>query len=259
MTLYESIYLRQSIRNFRIEPVTDRLLNGLARFEQELVPLSPDIFVKFEVYDNLDGKAPVKGGPAPYSKVPYYLVCFSERKGDYLKNAGCLMEQMALYLHSKGCGTCFVGGARLDRSLKGDDACGFVMALAFGIPKGELNRKFKDARRMSLSTLCVQKEPMKAVTRQLLEAARMAPSSLNSQPWRFVVYEGRIHIFEKSSSVRTPFYRKWTDVNMGIMMAHLILAAEELWVDLVFKEMDNLSARSTANNNEYVTTAVVKA
>lgn len=240
-----------------MEPVAPKLLEGLTRFQKQLVPLYEDIYVKFEVYNNLSGSAPIKDGLSLRTKVPYYLVCYSERKGDYLKNAGCLMEQLALYLHSRGLGTCFLGGARPDKAVKGDDACGFVIALAFGTPKGELNRKFREAKRMELSKLCVQKESLKAMTRQLLEAARLAPSSLNSQPWRFVVYEGRLHVFINKPSLPSPFYRRWLQVNMGIMMAHLLIAAEELWIDIAFKKMDNISAKSP-NNNEYVTTVVIK-
>lgn len=238
-----------------MEPVAAKLLEGITRFQKQLVPLSPDIFVKFEVYNNVTRRAPVKEGLR--SSAPYYLACFSERKGDYLKNARCLMEQMALYLHSRGMGTCFVGSAKPDRELRGDDACGFVIMLAFGTPKGELNRKFKEARRMELSRLCVQKDNMKTMTRQLLESARLAPSSYNSQPWRFVVYEGRIHIFAKHPAIHTPFYRKWMEINMGIMMAHLLIAAEELWIDISFKSMDNISNKNISNN-EYVTTLAVK-
>ena len=59
----------------------------------------------------------------------------------------------------------------------------------------------------------------------ILEAARLAPSSMNSQPWRFVVYDNRIHIFSKKHSAEQ--LKKWDEVNFGIMFANLMVAAEE--------------------------------
>lgn len=72
-----------------------------------------------------------------------------------------------------------------------------MVVMAFGKPKGSCYRKQAEAKRLSLDDLCVYKETPRQWMKQLLDAARMAPSSMNSQPWRFVVFDSRIHIFSK--------------------------------------------------------------
>ena len=76
-----------------------------------------------------------------------------------------------------------------------------VGLIAFGKSKGAYTRKQSEAKRLPLEELCVFKEVPRQWMNQILEAARLAPSSLNSQPWRFVVYDNRIHIFSKKYSV----------------------------------------------------------
>ena len=63
----------------------------------------------------------------------------------------------------------------------------FMITMAFGKSKGSYTRKAVDAKRMDLKELCVYKEVPRQWMKQLLEAARLSPSSMNSQPWRFVL------------------------------------------------------------------------
>ena len=166
------------------------------------------------------------------------------------------MEQIALYLHSRGIGTCFAGMMRPPKQEPVPEGMAFVIMLAFGLPRGELNRDASDAPREPLSRLCVYKqEPMKAAG-QLIEAARLAPSSMNSQPWKFVVYRNRIHMFV-SEKKRRNFGSGYEDINMGIMMAHILMAAEEYWIDLSMTKSDNL-AEKTVPHYKYIGSVLVK-
>ena len=91
---------------------------------------------------------------------------------------------------------------------------------------------------------------------QMLEAARLSPSSMNSQPWRFVVYDNRILIFSKKHSVEK--LRKWDEVNFGIMFANMMVAAEELWLDVDLIRLGDISQKNFSNN-QYVLSAILKA
>lgn len=132
----------------------------------------------------------------------------------------------------------------------------FVIMLAFGLPKGELNRPAEKAHRESMERLCVYKQSRCRETQELIEAARLAPSSLNSQPWKFVVYRSRLHIFEvqkRQGGKRSA----WQEINMGIMMAHILMAAEEYWIDVTMTHSDNLAEKPVANYR-YVGSVLVK-
>ena len=172
-------------------------------------------------------------------------------------NAGFLMEQLSLYLETRGRGSCFVGMAKhRDKEL---EAKGFVqkIILAFGMPK-DLNKfRDKEPKRMALDELCVYKEPPKAWVKEMLEAARLAPSSTNCQPWRFVVYENRIHVFSKKPLGERSMLNPFTELNFGIMLANVMVAAEEVWIDLDLIKLNNITHKSIPNN-QYVISILLK-
>lgn len=106
-----------------------------------------------------------------------------------------------------------------------------------------------------MDDLCVYKETPRQWMKQLLDAARMAPSSMNSQPWRFVVFDSRIHIFSKKHP--SDKLGKWDEVNFGIMFANMMTAAEEMWLDVDLIRLDELSQKNF-QNNQYVLSAILR-
>ena len=175
-------------------------------------------------------------------KAPYYMAFYSEESERYLMNVGYIMEQMVLYLCSIGLGTCFIGSNRVKKAELEKNGKRLVGIVAFGKSHGSHTRRQREAKRLPLE--------------ELLDAARMAPSSMNSQPWRFVVYDNRIHIFSKKHSVEK--LRKWDEVNFGIMFANMMVAAEELWLDVDLIRLGDISQKNFSNN-QYVLSAILKA
>ena len=85
---------------------------------------------------------------------------------------------------------------------------------------------------------------------QMLEAARLAPSALNTQPWHFVVYHNRIHFFIKNGKEQFPMHL----VDMGICMAHMALAA---WIDVDFAYLESV-AEKKVRKYQYVSTMMIQ-
>ena len=71
-----------------------------------------------------------------------------------------------------------------------------------------------------------------------------------------MVYDNRIHIFSKKHSVEK--LRKWDEVNFGIMFANMMVAAEELWLDVDLIRLGDISQKNFSNN-QYVLSAILKA
>lgn len=90
--------------------------------------------------------------------------------------------------------------------------------------------------------------------KQLLDAARMAPSSMNSQPWRFVVFDSRIHIFSKKHP--SDKLGKWDEVNF-VSCLPIDDGAEEMWLDVDLIRLDELSQKNF-QNNQYVLSAILR-
>ena len=170
-------------------------------------------------------------------------------------NMGYMMEQMVLYMCSIGIGTCYMGSNRVKKSQQTLDGKKLVGIVAFGKSKGSHVRKQSEAKRLSLEELSIFKEVPRQWMKQFLEAARLAPSSMNSQPWRFVVYDNRIHIFSKKHSLEQ--LRKWDEVNFGIMFANMMVVAEELWLDVDLIRLEDISQKNFPNN-QYVLSAILK-
>jgi len=166
------------------------------------------------------------------------------------------MQQLSLYIESKGLGTCFLGSANPGRSLKKTMKYDYVISIAFGKSKDPVYREASEAKRLPEEELVVYKEEVSSDIHKLVEAARLAPSSFNNQPWRFVVYKNRIHVFTKKNPWFAKPMNKMKMIDMGVMMANLMIAAEELWIDVKVTKSDAIKSKSFPNN-EYVLTVLI--
>lgn len=244
MTKYEAIFRRKSVRKYREDPVEERIRNQILTFGQDALGVRPDIRIKWKIYRESDHN--VKG--LFQVKAPFYAVLYSEVCEDSFLHAGCLMQQLVLYLHTLGIGSCYQGGARL-RETDAEEGMERMMILAFGYPAESLERGRSDFKRMELGKLVKANIPLGRVHRTLLEPARLAPSALNQQPWRFVVTENRIHLFIRRPGIVG--YEKQLNKNLfnaGIVLAHMLIAAEEHWIDLEYRKLDSIMEKAIQNH-----------
>jgi len=255
MNLYEAIYARHSVHNYRMEPVEDKILKGIPEFIESLNLLFPEIKTTVSVIENIPKRAKIKG--IANVTAPYYLAVYSEKKEKSDMNAGFIMQQISLFFTSKGIGSCFQGMARVKDKKMEDLGLEFVIMMAFGLPRSSSIRYGNEAKRLSIDELCVFKEHPKSWIREMIEAARLAPSSFNSQPWRFVVYENRIHVFSKKPVISHNAIWKYNELNFGIMLANVMVASEELWIDVDLIKINNITHK-TIPNNQYVISILAK-
>ena len=243
MTKYEAIFRRKSVRKYTNEKVEEGILQEIQGFGRDAVGVRPDIRIKWKIYQASDHK--VRG--LFQVKAPYYAALYSEDSEDYHMNAGCLMQQLVLHLHTIGIGTCYQGGARLKQSEE-EEGMELMMILAFGYPAEPLERRRSEFKRAELKKLVKANVPLGRVHRGLLEPARLAPSALNQQPWRFVVTENRSHLL-----VRRPGmvgYQRQLNKNMfnaGIALSHMLIAAEEHWFDVDYQKLDSIMDKAIQN------------
>ena len=223
-----------------MEALAVNMLEQIEQHFREADSLFGQFGAEMAVLDNTKGQMKKLGVFGV--KAPYYLAFYSDEGERYLMNMGYQMEQMALHLCCMGLGSCFLGGMKLPRQ--------------FRRAKGSHVRKKIEAKRLSLDELCIYKEVPRQWMNQLLEAARLAPSTMNSQPWRFVVYDNRIHIFSKKHGVEK--FGKWDELNFGIMFANMMVAAEELWLDVDLIRLGEITQKNFSNS-QYVLSAILRA
>ena len=253
MTLYEAIFKRYSMRQFEMTPLDRDTLERIVRFYEKMTSLFPGIETEIGITEALNGKR----APAGFFgvKAPYYLTFYSEERDRAEMNAGYLCEQLSLFLLTLGIGSCFLGSARIQGAPKSRENKKTMITMAFGKPSGRLTRRPEQAKRLPLKSLCVFKNPPTEWMMKVLEAARLSPSALNRQPWRFAVVGNRIHVFSKKDRMDRP--RRLAEFDFGAMFAHIAVASEELWLDIDLIRLDNISQKNF-RSNQYVLSAIVR-
>jgi hypothetical protein len=106
-----------------------------------------------------------------------------------------------------------------------------------------------------MQELCSIREEPKHWTHSILEVARLAPSAFNAQPWRFVATGSRIHFFSKKKDFTHP--GKWDEFDFGCLFAHVLIAADELWLDVDLIRLENISQKNF-KMSQYVLSAIIK-
>lgn len=210
MTLSEMIYKRKSCRSFTGAPVDAAIIEKIKAFPMK--PLFPEIKVHWDIVPRNQVKC-----ICPWT-TPQLITIYSEEKEGWLENVGFMFQQMDLYLQSIGLGVCWLGMGKMNpKTAPAVEGMRFAIMLAFGNPKGDQQRHdLKEFKRKTPEQIADKADI-------LLESARLAPSSVNSQPW-FFTHEGDIiHAYCIQKSVLGYMNR----IDTGIALAHLCVANEE--------------------------------
>lgn len=238
MKIIDALYKRKSTREFskiEIEPdVMGRIKERLLRIEPFYKKGKYKIVVT-EYCENMD--------IAPYS-VGIYTDGLKESE----INAGYILEQVAIYLSAIGVASCFRAKTLMLGQVN-EKGLSLSVSLAFGYPKEGMYRDKNDIKRLPMKKVCVMKEKMNKRIEAVIESARIAPSSYNVQPWRFVVYNNRIHVFLKRKHLKN--IEKYAYINIGAMLGNIAIATDEMWIDLKYKEIQGIKEKKYGDN-EYV-------
>jgi len=214
--LYPMIFKRKSIRTYDMVPLNKKILQKISDFLNSLQPMYDDIITEFKIIPHNQVKRTMR-------KAPHYIAAFSENKAHYLTNIGFMLQQMNLFFSANEIGSCWQGIPQPIKEVKGNSNLEFVILMAFGKAK-------KTLYRMNKSEFI--RKPLWKITditgmKELLEAARLAPSSTNSQPWYFTGNENTIHAYIGNTGLLRRFFAKnLLQIDVGIALYHMKLAAE---------------------------------
>lgn len=227
-TLYSAIFRRKSIRKYDLTPLTDSTLERINGVVRCLRPLNAQIKTEMKFISQADVQHNFLR-----IKAPHYLVAFSEKRPGYLTNIGFMLQQLDLFLATEGIGTCWQGIPRPSKEVGAESALEFVIIMSFGLANEPLYRQ---------SSGEFKRKPLSAISNiagldDLLEPVRLAPSATNSQPWFFTGDEKLIHAYcVKSNFLKALLYEKMNQIDMGIALYHLHLAAQVAGRTAVFSQ-----------------------
>ncbi|MBI5679624.1 MAG: nitroreductase [Methanobacterium sp.] len=234
--LYQVIFKRKSIRKYDLTPLDEDRLKEISDHLQTLEPLHKDIKIEFKIL------SPDLVKRRMMRKAPHYIAVFSEPKDGYLNNVGFMLQQMDLFFSANGLGSCWYGIPQLKKEGLKSSNLEFIMLMSFGNPQESLHRtNISEFKRKSLQEI----SDIEGAD-EILEAARLAPSAGNGQPWFFTGDKNAIHAYSiKPGFVRGLLTKKYPPIDVGISLYHLKLAAEHFGrgTEIVFDkpEMDNLN------------------
>jgi len=248
-TLHRMIYRRKSVRKFQSYSLPDETCQWIRQQTEALVPLMPDLTTEVRL---MSGRA-VRGLLA--IPAPHYLLCFSEPGNNDLENIGFMLQQMDLTLSAAGLGTCWLGVAKPTASLDGVTDLPFVIAMAVGEPAEALHRENRtEFKRKPANALLSGQDHT-----DLVEAARLAPSATNSQPWRFRTEPGAVHVYRKKPWLLSAyFYERMNRIDMGIALCHLWIAALEKSEQVRLQWVEEAARQAPAGTTYTMTLSVGK-
>lgn len=243
MDLRTAIRVRRSVRRYAPQPVPPEVLDRLMAFAERADHLvRPGVRV-----DRVDGRERVARVLARYAGVyglvqgaPHLLVgIIPEDRPENRIDLGYVLEQVVLEATRLGLATCWMTGsyhpdrAEQEIALHPGEQVAAVVALGYArtdrlarLHDETVRRLVAGHRRRPLAELVFgsrwgekwSAEEAEPALVEILQAARLAPSAHNRQPWRFVVVGQEIHL-----AVTVP-----APTDAGIAMAHLALAATEV-------------------------------
>lgn len=214
MNLSEMICRRRSVRAYLPEAVDEAALAEIAAFMQGLTPLFPEAAPVAKVIPTKEATF------LQLWRNPQFFVFHAPNTDEGLINVGYMYQQLDLYLQSRGLGACWVGLGTPTEAHKAPEGMKLAVMMAFGHPAGKEpeRRTAADYKRRSPAEIA-------DVPDDRLEAARLAPSATNSQPWFFTHDGDGIHVWrEKLTGLKKRTHGRMNLIDMGIALAHLLVA-----------------------------------
>ncbi len=223
----------KSVRDFKEKQVAGEIFSEVKEYIRDSKKLVQDlkIEVKFyskeEIFDRINNIAGYNGF---LINSPSYAIILSENKPRYIENSGYIGEDLILKMRDLGVDSCWITFEDSDLikdrlGILSDKEVTAIIALGYAenIKKSE---KSTGSERLSVEDIVyIDKwnnnaniEELEA--RGLFEAfsySRMAPSTLNRQPWRFVVDGGKVILAIRKDELANAYESK---IDIGISMLY---------------------------------------
>ena len=224
--LYEAIFKRKSIRKYDMTPLPTDTLSIVKQFASTVKPLDQAIKYEFSYLITEEVKNLLS------IKAPHYICLYSEKRENYLMNAGFLLQQIDLFLSVNNLASCWLGMAKPTKQVpEHQNGLEFVIMLAFGNSNEPIHR---------VGTAGFIRKKMSEISNingveELLEPVRLAPSASNTQSWFFSGSLDEIEVSrEKLNLIKTQLYGKMNQIDIGIALFHLWLSLDHQGKTAIF-------------------------
>ncbi len=223
MNLYISIARRRSCRKYEPQPLTPAFLRKIESVIKEFESLFPDCPVELRFTDKVKGLFHVEA--------PHYLIIGGQGTPGEQENAGFLFEQLALWFDAMEIGCVWLGASK--DAGPGGRATDMI-AMAFGKPAESVHRTKEQFKRKPIDQIT------NAPQNVCIQAAHLAPSGMNTQPWYFEQQAQKFLVYKQKLRPPVSLIYKHSDIDMGIALCHYALACKETGAAFRFSRRDSL-------------------
>lgn len=206
MTLYDTIFTRRQVRRFTGTPLSETTLKNIAEYIQKADQISGQhVSLEIATAENMSAS----------QGASHYLLSFCENSFESYANAGYVMQMADLYIQSLGLGSgWFMNAKPKEKNEK------FCIALAFGETVEPFRKSADDFKRKQVNEICT-------FDNNIVQAVRLAPSSMNSQPWKLTFEEKKLIIEEAGKGIsRIILKNKLNKIDVGIAARHAVTTIE---------------------------------
>ncbi len=245
----------KSIRDFKSKEVEEKILLEIKNHKDSCKKLVQDIDLEVNFYTNEELYEKIKevsGYRGNLIKAPNYMFILSEKKDNYLENSGYVGEELILKARNLGVDSCWITFENQDvvkerLGIESEKEITGIIALGYR-ENVKLSESATGKTRISVDNLVsLDKWENKLSTEDLenrglaevFSYTRMAPSTLNRQPWRFLIDGDKIILAIRKDEFASEYECK---IDTGIVMLYLsriidVTLFESKW-DLVHIEGD---------------------
>lgn len=246
---YQNLILAtKSVREYKKDIIDTQKLKALKDYAQNCPKINDNIETEIRILSNndvyiaLDGIAGYHGNMID---APHYILILSEQKEHSIENAGYIGESMILKATDIGISSCWItfsdSKAIKERlSILSDKEVVALIALGYdaNAPKKGVSISLENSKIGLDEMVYIDKwgngaDASVLEERGLLEAfafSKLAPSSLNQQPWRFLLTGGKAILAIKKD--KNTYEQK---IDSGIIMLFFQLMVSATLFDLKWK------------------------
>lgn len=213
--LLSAVYKRKSVRKYSTTKLTAEEITTIMEYLNKAQKLLPDVKLQYEI-------VPTEETNCKFN-ADHCLIVYSEETNLWLANIGYILEQWDLFLATMNIGVCWYGMGKVNETER--DGMKYGIMLAFGkVEEGEFRTDVGEFTRKKGSEIWKN-----ATNSKLAEIARLAPSAVNSQPWKVVEEGNTLKVYREKSKVPVLagiLFKRWNKVDIGIFLAFLEVALE---------------------------------
>lgn len=205
MTLYEAIYARRQVRKFNSTPLEKQMLHDILKCVSEAEQLT----------GQSAGLEIVSADAVNGNSAPHYLLSYCDNSGAAYANVGFVLQKVDLYIQSTGIGSGWF--MQVQPKEKSENYC---IALAFGTTDMPTRKNEDEFKRLSVDKISPSDN---AIAR----AVRLAPSAMNSQPWKLEFADGKVVVKDVGRGImRAMLKSKLNKIDVGIATRHAMVTLE---------------------------------